>query len=65
MVKEGINFWEDASLYKSFDHEALENFHVEISEVANDIISAELSEDSRQVSANIAGYIARQIQKRI
>ena len=65
MVKEGINFWEDASLYKSVDSDVLENFHIEISEIADDIISAELSEDSQQVSANVAGYIARQIQKRI
>ena len=28
MVKEGINFWEDASLYKSVDSDALENFHI-------------------------------------
>ena len=65
MVKEGINFWEEPGLYKPLDNDALENFHIEISEMANEIIAAELSEDSRQVSANVAGYIARQIQKRV
>ena len=66
MVKEGINFWEDDSgVYKEMDQDSLMNFHVDISEMANEITSAELSSDSQQVSANVAGYIARQLQERI
>ena len=66
MVKEGINFWEDDSgVFKEMDEDSLMNFHVEISEMANEIISTELSPDSQEVSANVAGYVARQSQERI
>ena len=67
MVKEGINFWEDdvkKEVFKATDHDALESFHVEVSEMFNEIAAAQLSQDTRLVSQNIAGYIARQIQKR-
>ena len=47
------------------DEDSLMNFHVEISEMANEIISTELSPDSQEVSANVAGYVARQSQERI
>ena len=67
MVKEGINLWEDdTGTYKRIENQDdLDNFHIEISEMADEITSAELSEDSHQVSANIAGYVARQIKKLI
>ena len=66
MVKEGFDFWEEGSgVFKTIDHQALDNFHADISEISNEISAAELSDDSHQVSVNIAGYIARQIQKRV
>ena len=66
MVKEGINFWEnDAGVFKSVDQDALDYFHVEISEMHDEIAAAALSNESRQVSQNVAGYIARQIEKKM
>ena len=65
--KGGNRFWEDdvkKEVFKATDHDALESFHVEVSEMYNEIAAAQLSQDTRLVSQNIAGYIARQIQKR-
>ena len=65
MVKEGINFWEEgAEVFKTVDQDTLDSFHVEVSEMFNEIAAAELSQESRQVSQNVAGYIAHRIIKR-
>ena len=64
MVKEGFNFWEeDAGVFKTINQDALDIFHLEVSEMHDEIAEAALSEESRQVSQNIAGYIARNIQE--
>ena len=64
MVKEGFDFWEEnAGVFKTTNQDALDIFHLEVSEMHDEIAAAALSKESRKVSQNIAGYIARKIQE--
>jgi hypothetical protein len=64
MIKEGINIWEE-DVFTTINEEEFANFKCELAELSTEILESQLSEESSHVSVTIAGYVAKQLSKKI
>ena len=64
LLREGVNFWEEDLRPTSADNEDMEKINKEVSEIACEIMTSQLTDESREVATTIAGYVAKKLYKR-
>ena len=64
-MKADLNLWEESIYAKKIIDSVTVELHTRLGKMANEISESELNEESKEVAASIAGYVAKTFSSRL
>ena len=65
IMKADLNLWEESIYAKKITDSVTVELHTRLGKMANEISESELNEESKEVAASIAGYVAKTFSSRL